>query len=561
MTERLYIYDTTLRDGQQTQGVQFSTPEKIRIAEALDRLGVDYIEGGWPGANPTDSAFFEAAPKTAARLTAFGMTKRAGRSAENDDVLAAVMNAGTGSVCLVGKTHDFHVTAALGITLEENLENIAASIAHIVAAGREALFDAEHFFDGYKANPGYALASLKAAHEAGARWVVLCDTNGGTLPEEIARIVTEVIAAGIPGSHLGIHTHNDTESAVAGSLAAVIAGVRQVQGTLNGLGERCGNANLTSIIPTLLLKEPYASAFDTGIDRGALKDLTRISRMLDDILNRVPMKQAPYVGASAFAHKAGLHASAILKDPSTYEHVDPAEVGNTRIIPMSNQAGQSNLRRRLAEAGLEVAPGDPALGRILDRIKEREDQGYAYDTAQASFELLAREELGRMPEFFEVKRYRVTVERRKNKRNQMVSFSEAVVVIKVDGQKHMSISDSVDDSGSDRGPVNALSKALAKDLGRYSGIIDDMRLVDFKVRITQGGTEAVTRVIIDSIDNEGRRWSTVGVSPNIVDASFEALLDAIRWKLVRDTAQGSEPAPQSVGQSDVQSAPQPAEAG
>ena len=536
MTERLYIYDTTLRDGQQTQGVQFSTPEKIRIAEALDSLGVDYIEGGWPGANPTDSAFFETAPATRARLTAFGMTKRAGRSAENDDVLAAVMNAGTGAVCLVGKTHEYHVTAALGITLAENLENIGASIAHIVGQGREALFDAEHFFDGYKANPAYAVECLKAAHEAGARWIVLCDTNGGTLPGEVSRIVTEVIAAGIPGTQLGIHTHNDTESAVASSLAAIEAGVRQVQGTLNGLGERCGNANLTSIIPTLLLKEPYASAFDTGITPEALKDLTRISRMLDDILNRVPMKQAAYVGASAFAHKAGLHASAIVKDPSTYEHIDPAEVGNSRIIPMSNQAGQSNLRRRLAEAGLEVAPGDPALGRILERIKAREDEGYAYDTAQASFELLAREELGQLPEFFEVKRYRVTVERRKNKRNEMVSFSEAVVVVKVDGQKHMSVSDSVDDSGSDRGPVNALSKALAKDLGRYSAIIDDMRLVDFKVRITQGGTEAVTRVIIDSIDGQGRRWSTVGVSPNIVDASFEALLDAIRWKLVRDAA-------------------------
>lgn len=541
MRERLYIYDTTLRDGQQTQGVQFSTPEKIRIAEALDSLGVDYIEGGWPGANPTDSAFFEAAPKTRARLTAFGMTKRAGRSAENDDVLAAVMNAGTAAVCLVGKTHDFHVTAALGITLEENLENIAASIAHLVGQGREALFDAEHFFDGYKANPAYAIRCLKAAHQAGARWIVLCDTNGGTLPEEIAGIVRAVIAAGIPGENLGIHTHNDTENAVAGSLAAIEAGVRQVQGTLNGLGERCGNANLTSIIPTLLLKEPFASGFDTGISHEALQGLTRISRTLDDILNRVPMKQAPYVGASAFAHKAGLHASAILKDPSTYEHIDPGEVGNTRIIPMSNQAGQSNLRRRLAEAGLEVAPGDPALGRILDRIKAREDEGYAYDTAQASFELLAREELGLMPEFFEVKRYRVTVERRKNKRNQMVSFSEAVVVIKVDGQKHMSISDSVDASGSDRGPVNALAKALAKDLGRYSAIIDDMRLVDFKVRITQGGTEAVTRVIIDSIDGQGRRWSTVGVSPNIVDASFEALLDAIRWKLVRDVAPGALP--------------------
>ncbi|WP_235602541.1 citramalate synthase, partial [Sulfitobacter pontiacus] len=350
--ERLYLYDTTLRDGQQTQGVQFSTAEKITIATALDTLGVDYIEGGWPGANPTDSAFFDAAPTTRAKMTAFGMTKRNGMSAQNDDVLAAVMNAGTRTVCLVGKTHDFHVSAALGITLDENTDNIAKSIAHLVAQGREALFDAEHFFDGYRANPDYALTAIKAAYEAGARWIVLCDTNGGTMPAEVGRITAEIIAAGIPGDHLGIHTHNDTENAVACSLAAIDAGARQIQGTLNGLGERCGNANLTTLIPILLLKEPYASRFDTGIPLDGLANLTQISRALDEILNRVPTKQAAFVGSSAFAHKAGLHASAILKDPSTYEHIDPALVGNTRIIPMSNQAGQSNLRRRLESAGL-----------------------------------------------------------------------------------------------------------------------------------------------------------------------------------------------------------------
>jgi 2-isopropylmalate synthase len=531
--ERLYIYDTTLRDGQQTQGVQFSTPEKIQITQALDDLGVDYIEGGWPGANPTDSAFFDTRPDTRATMTAFGMTKRAGRSAENDDVLAAVLNAGTPAVCLVGKTHDFHVQTALGIELQENLDNIAQSVAHVVARGREALFDAEHFFDGYKANPNYAIAALQAARQAGARWIVLCDTNGGTLPAEVGQITRAVIAAGIPGDHLGIHCHNDTENAVACSLAAVDAGVRQIQGTLNGLGERCGNANLTTLIPTLLLKAPYATQFDTGITPEALQGLTRISRKLDDILNRVPLRQAPYVGASAFAHKAGLHASAILKDPSTYEHVDPALVGNARIIPMSNQAGQSNLRRRLADAGLEVAPNDPALARILELVKAREAEGYTYDSAQASFEMLARAELGQLPQFFEVKRYKVTVERRKNKYDKMVSLSEAVVVVRVDGEKKLSVSESMDETGSDRGPVNALAKALAKDLGRYSDMIEDMRLVDFKVRITQGGTEAVTRVIIDSEDAAGRRWSTVGVSPNIVDASFEALLDAINWKLLR----------------------------
>ncbi len=534
MTERLYLYDTTLRDGQQTQGVQFSTPEKRVIAAALDELGVDYIEGGWPGANPTDSEFFEARPDLRATFTAFGMTKRAGRSAGNDEVLAAVMNAGTRAVCLVGKTHDFHVTTALGITLEENLENIRASVAHMVAQGREALFDAEHFFDGYRANPGYALSCCKAAYEAGARWVVLCDTNGGTLPAEVGRIVGEVIAAGIPGERLGIHCHDDTGNAVACSLAAVDAGARQIQGTLNGLGERCGNANLTSLIPTLLLKEPYASAYETGVTREGLTGLVRLSRKLDDILNRVPLRSAPYVGASAFAHKAGLHASAILKDPTTYEHIAPEWVGNTRLIPMSNQAGQSNLRARLQAAGIEVAAGDPRLAQILDEVKLREDQGYAYDGAQASFDLLAREQLGLLPRFFEIKRYRVTVERRKNRYDQMVSVSEAVVVVKIGDTKTLSVSESVDESGTDRGPVNALSKALAKDLGPYQASIDDMKLVDFRVRITQGGTEAVTRVIIDSEDGKGQRWSTVGVSPNIVDASFTALLDAIRWKLLRD---------------------------
>ena len=537
--ERLYIYDTTLRDGQQTQGVQFSTDEKQILARALDDLGIDYIEGGWPGANPTDSAFFEARPDTNARFTAFGMTKRAGRSAENDDVLAAVLNAGTPAVCLVGKTHDFHVTTALGITLDENVETISASITHCVAQGREALFDAEHFFDGYKANPNYAITCLKAAMDAGARWIVLCDTNGGALPSEVKSIVTDVIAAGIPGDRLGIHTHNDTENAVANALAAVEAGARQIQGTLNGLGERCGNANLTSLIPTLLLKEPYASQFDIGVSKDALKTLTRTSRLLDDILNRVPSRQAPYVGSAAFAHKAGLHASAILKDPSTYEHIDPSDVGNARIIPMSNQAGQSNLIKRLRDAGISVEKGDPALGRILDVIKSREAEGYSYDTAQASFEILARRELGQMPDFFDVKRYRVTVERRKNKYNKMVSLSEAVVVVKVGDEKRLSVSESMDETGSDRGPVNALAKALAKDLGQYQDMIADMRLVDFKVRITQGGTEAVTRVVIDSEDAQGRRWATVGVSPNIVDASFEALIEAMQWKILHDTQKGA----------------------
>jgi 2-isopropylmalate synthase len=532
--ERIYLYDTTLRDGQQTQGVNFTVDNKIHISKALDELGIDYVEGGWPGANPTDSDFFDTKPKLKATFTAFGMTKRSGKSAENDEVLSAVLNANTPGVCLVGKTHDFHVTKALGITLEENLKNISDSVRHIVSKGREALFDCEHFFDGYRENPKYALKAAKAAYDAGARWVVLCDTNGGALPAQIFSATKAVIDIGIPGECIGIHTHNDTEHAVANSLAAIDAGARQVQGTLNGLGERCGNANLVTLIPTLLLKEPYSSLYETGIEISKLNGLTSISRTLDDILNRVPDKWAAYVGSSAFAHKAGLHASAILKDPQTYEHIDPTIVGNERIIPMSNQAGQSNLKKRLMDAGLQIEKGDSRLSEILNAIKEREDRGYAYDSAQASFELIARKILGQLPTFFEIKRYRVTVEKRKNKYGKMVSLSEAVVVAKIGKNKVLSVSESMDPECGDQGPVNALSKALAKDLGPYQNCIDDMTLTDYKVRITGSGTDAVTRVIIDSQDSQGRRWSTVGVSANIVDASFEALLDAINWKLIRD---------------------------
>ncbi|EAU52786.1 citramalate synthase [Amylibacter sp.] len=532
--ERIYLYDTTLRDGQQTQGVNFTVDDKIRISNALDELGIDYVEGGWPGANPTDSDFFNTNPQLKATFTAFGMTKRSGKSAENDEVLSAVLNANTPGVCLVGKTHDFHVTKALGISLEENLSNISDSVRHIVSKGREALFDCEHFFDGYRENPNYALKAAKVAYEAGARWIVLCDTNGGALPSQVFSATKAVIDSGIPGDRIGIHTHNDTEHAIANSLAAIDAGARQVQGTLNGLGERCGNANLVTLIPTLLLKDPYSSLYETGVDLNKLSSLTSISRTLDDILNRVPDKWAAYVGSSAFAHKAGLHASAILKDPQTYEHIDPSVVGNERIIPMSNQAGQSNLKKRLMDAGLEINSQDSRLSEILNAIKDREDRGYAYDSAQASFELVARKILGQLPTFFEIKRYRVTVEKRKNKYGNMVSLSEAVVVAKIGKNKVLSVSESMDPDCGDQGPVNALSKALAKDLGPYQNCIDDMTLTDYKVRITGSGTDAVTRVIIDSQDGQGRRWSTVGVSANIVDASFEALLDAINWKLIRD---------------------------
>jgi 2-isopropylmalate synthase len=445
------------------------------------------------------------------------------------------VNAGTPAVCLVGKTHEFHVRTALGIALEENIEAISDSVAHLVSKGREALFDAEHFFDGYRANPSYALNCLDASLKAGARWIVLCDTNGGTLPGEIGKVVEEVIAHGIPGDRLGIHTHDDTGTAVAGSLAAIEAGACQIQGTLNGLGERCGNANLTTLIPTLLLKEPYRSRYSLNTHADLLPDLTRLSRQLDEILNRNPNPHAPYVGSSAFAHKAGLHASAILKDPTTYEHIPPEAVGNTRVIPMSNQAGRSNLRKRLTEAGLNVAADDPRLGQILTEVKQREERGFAYDSAAASFELIARKILGQKPKFFEVDRYRVTVEKRRNARGEQITVSEAVVAVIIDGERRTSVADSFYDGAvDDQGPVHALSAALRHDLGDYGKAIAGMKLVDFKVRITGAGTGAVTRVLIDSADEDGRLWSTVGVSANIVDASFQALTDAIEWRLIHD---------------------------
>ncbi len=530
--EKIHLYDTTLRDGQQTHGVAFSFKDKTRIATALDALGIDYIEGGWPGANPTDSDFFETPPKLqTATFTAFGMTKRAGYSAQNDSVLAAVMNANTPAVCLVGKTHDFHVSTALNISLDENLENIDKSIRYIVQSGREALFDCEHFFDGYSANPDYALQCALAAYTAGARWVVLCDTNGGAMPDQVRSATLAVIDAGVPRGHIGIHTHNDTEHAVANSLAAVDAGARQIQGTLNGLGERCGNANLITLIPTLLLKEPYASQYETAINPANLAQLTGISRMLDDILNRIPHKQAAYVGASAFAHKAGLHASAIVKNPNTYEHIAPDLVGNQRIVPMSNQAGQSNLRTRLEQAGIKVEKGDVRLLAILEEVKLREDKGYAYDIAQASFEILAREILGELPHYFDIESYDVQVKTAAGAKG-LQTVSRASVALRIGGEEKISSYENPPRAGADDGPVHALSRALMGDLGAYQTAVQGLQLVDYKVRIINGGTEAVTRVVIDYTDETGQHLSTVGCSSNILDASFQAQCDAIYWKLL-----------------------------
>jgi 2-isopropylmalate synthase len=526
--ERLYLFDTTLRDGAQTNGVDFTLDDKLAIAGMLDDLGIDYVEGGYPGANPTDTQLFAQEHKLDTTFTAFGMTRRPGRSTSNDPGLAALLDAKADAICFVAKTWDYHVKVALETTNEENLASIRDSVRAAKAKGREVLLDCEHFFDGYKANPQFALACAKAAYDEGARWVVLCDTNGGALPHEVEAIVGEVIKT-IPGDHVGIHAHNDTEQAVANSFAAVRAGARQIQGTLNGLGERCGNANLVSIIPTLKLKPQFAEKFDIGVSDDKLKDLVHVSHKLDEMLNRAPNRNAPYVGESAFATKAGIHASAIMKDPATYEHVPPERVGNRRKLLVSDQAGKANVVAELERIGIKIDKDDPRIVHLLEEVKRREAIGYAYEAADASFELLARRILGKVPSYFDVLQFDVNVEQRENAVGQRVTVSLAVVKLKVDNEIMIS-------AGEGNGPVNALDVALRKDLGKYQGYIKGLELTDYRVRILNGGTEAVTRVLIESQDEAGERWTTVGVSPNIIDASFQALMDSIVYKLVKSGA-------------------------
>ncbi|MCC2688985.1 MAG: leuA 2 [Rhizobiaceae bacterium] len=528
MTEdRLYLFDTTLRDGQQTPGIDFSVEDKIAIAGLLDEFGVDYIEGGYPGANPTDTAFFSEKRTSRSKFVAFGMTKRAGVSASNDPGLAALVQSKADAICFVAKSWDYHVRVALGVTNEDNLEAIGASVQAAIQAGKEAMVDCEHFFDGYKANPDYATACAKAAFAAGARWVVLCDTNGGTQPSEVRDIVAHVVASGIPGGNLGIHAHDDTGQAVANSLAAVESGVRQVQGTLNGIGERCGNANLISIVPTLMLKPVFGGRYRTGISSDQLAGITRLSRAFDELLNRAPEAQAPYVGQSAFATKAGIHASAIAKEPRTYEHVPPEAVGNRRHVMISDQGGRANFIAELSRRGIDVPSDGGRLDTLISIVKEREAQGYAYEGADGSFELLARRTLHTVPEFFRVTSFRCMVERRFDALGQLKTVSEAFVKVEVDGEEKMSVAEG-------HGPVNALDLALRKDLGKFQHEIADLQLVDYKVRILNGGTEAITRVLIESNDESGARWWTVGVSDNIIDASFQALMDSIVYKLMKN---------------------------
>ncbi|MEP3275220.1 MAG: citramalate synthase [Stappiaceae bacterium] len=530
--ERLYLFDTTLRDGAQTNGIDFSLEDKIAIAEMLDVLGIDYVEGGYPGANVTDTEFFSKKRTKHACFTAFGMTKRAGRSSANDPGLQDLLKAKSDAICYVAKTWDYHVDVALGISNRENLDTIADSVKATLEVDKIAMVDCEHFFDGYKANPDYALACARTAYEAGARWVVLCDTNGGTLPEEVERIVADVVRV-VPGENLGIHAHDDTGQAVSNSLAAVRSGARQIQGTLNGIGERCGNANLVTLVPTLLLKPDYAEQFELGVSEEGLHSLTHVSRTFDELLNRAPDRHAPYVGESAFATKAGIHASAILKDPKTYEHIAPEKIGNRRRVLVSDQAGKSNLLGELNRLGVDVEKSDPRLDHLLREVKEREATGYAYEAADASFYLLARRILGGVPSYFDVKSFRVMVERRHNAIGELTTVSEAVVKVSVDGKIRMSVAEG-------NGPINALDIALRKDLGRYQDYMKDLVLADFKVRILNGGTEAITRVLIESMSTlTGERWFTVGVSPNIVDASFQALTDSVNYKLLKNNAPAS----------------------
>jgi 2-isopropylmalate synthase len=520
MTRSIKIYDTTLRDGTQGEGVSFSMEDKVRLATRLDALGIHYIEGGWPGSNPKDLRFFRRMQDVSlkhARLAAFSMTRRAGGSAANDPNMQALIDAGAPVATIVGKSWDFHVTAALGTTLDENLEMISDTIRYLGSRVDEVLFDAEHFFDGFRANRDYALATLRAAEVAGARWLVLCDTNGGTLPHELVEVLRAVKAH--VRAPLGIHVHNDAECAVANSLAAVREGVDHVQGTMNGFGERCGNANLVSVIPALVLK--------MGLDcipRPHVKELRAVSRFASELANRKPWSSQPYVGDSAFAHKGGMHVSAVLKHPETYEHLDPEAVGNHRRVLVSELAGKSNILWKAREFGIDLDHDTPDSRRILDELKALEDQGFQFEGAEASFELLMERALGRHKPYFELEAYRVIVE--EQHREQPVA--EATVRVRVKGILEHT-------AASGNGPVNALDHALRKALEEFYPNLAEMALLDYKVRILDeaSGTAAKTRVLITSGDGD-ETWGTVGVAGNIIEASWQALVDSIEYKLRRD---------------------------
>ncbi|MFC1657250.1 citramalate synthase [Candidatus Moduliflexota bacterium] len=521
-TRKVHLYDTTLRDGAQAEDVSFSLEDKLRITKRLDEFGVHYIEGGWPGANPKDAAFFEEAGRLAlksARLTAFGSTRRAKRKASADENLRALVRAGTEVVTLFGKSWDLHVRDALRVSLKDNLEMIGDSVRYLKKNVEEVFYDAEHFFDGYVKNQDYAMATLKAAVKSNADCVVLCDTNGGMLTLDLVKIVRAVQKA-LPGVRLGIHVHNDSETAAANTIAAVAAGVRHVQGTVNGLGERCGNANLCSIIPSLQLKLGLQCVPEEN-----LAGLRALSRFVSELANMPHWKHQPFVGDSAFAHKGGVHVSAILRNPLTYEHIRPELVGNRQRVLVSDLSGRANILQKAAEFGIDLKSRDPKTLKILEHLKDLESRGFQFEGAEASFELLIKKVLGTHRRFFELKGARVIVEKRREREE---AISEATIKVAVDGKIEHTAAEG-------KGPVHALDGALRKALHRFYPKLRDMELIDYKVRVltTVEGTAAPVRVLIESGDRDGK-WGTVGVSANLIEASWQALVDAIEYKLLKD---------------------------
>ncbi len=517
--EKVWIYDTTLRDGTQGEGISLSVDDKLKIVQLLDQFGVHYIEGGWPGSNPKDMEFFKKVkdlPLKTSKITAFGSTRRPGVSAEQDENLQKILASGVEAAAIFGKTWDFQVTQALNTTLENNLDMIYDSIHFLKSHGLEVMFDAEHFFDGYKSNRDYALKTIKKAEEAGADWIVLCDTNGGTLPDELASIVSAVKER--LKTPIGIHCHNDSECAVANTIAAVRAGARQVQGTINGYGERCGNTNLISTIANLQIKQGYFC-----IEEDKLRLLTSLSRQIHEIANVVPANNQPFVGMSAFAHKGGMHVSAVLKSPETYEHLPPEKVGNSRRVLVSELSGQSNLLYKARELKIELDKSDPLCKNLIQKIKQMEHEGYQYEGAEASFELLLRQGLGEIGQVFSLESIQILVEKAADVAAKMV----AVIKIRVRDEV-------VHTAAEGNGPVNALDNALRKALSSFFPEIKNMHLTDYKVRVLDGeeGTAAKVRVLIESSDGKNR-WSTVGVSTNIIEASWQALSDSFRYFLLQ----------------------------
>ena len=522
MKKKIKLYDSTLRDGAQTKGVNFSLDDKLKVAKIRDQIGIDYIEGGWPGANPTDDKFFKALPTLKnSKVVAFGMMRNSGKSAGNDPGLNSVLNSGVSSTCLVGKSWDFQVKNALRVSLNENLDMISDTITFASKRLDEVLFDAEHFFDGYKNNPKYSLNTLKRAYEAGANWIILCDTNGGTLPYELKDILNQVKKL-IPENCLGVHFHNDTDNATYNSLESVINGATQVQGTFNGLGERCGNANLVNVAANIILKMKYDCKLKKNI-----KKLTKISRLIDETLNRESSRNLPFVGSAAFAHKGGLHISAVEKDPKCYEHIDPSYVGNERVLVVSNQSGRSNIINRLKKLDIPIEGKEKKVSIFLELLKKQEFLGYAYDGAEASFELMAIRNFKEFQEFYSLESFKVSDEKRKNSKNEFVPFSEASVKIIVESKEFYSASEG-------NGPIHALDKALRNALVKFYPKIKKLNLIDYKVRILtpQDGTKALVRVRIES-RNDRLKWSTIGVSYNVIDASYIALNDSITYHLLK----------------------------